>query len=50
MHRVVICWGDTAHLQKEVQDMIWEVDENLDGLVDWDEFKLMFKVGIISAP
>ena len=32
--------------QKEVEDMIWEVDENLDGMVDWDEFKLMFKVRV----
>lgn len=22
--------------------MIWEVDENLDGCVDWDEFRLMY--------
>jgi hypothetical protein len=23
--------------RKEVEDMIWEVDENLDGMVDWEE-------------
>lgn len=27
--------------KKEVEDMIWEVDENLDGCVDWDEMRLM---------
>lgn len=30
--------------QKEVEEMIWEVDEGLDGAVHWDEFKLMFEV------
>ena len=26
----------------EVEDMIWEVDEDCDHCVSWDEFKLMF--------
>ena len=26
----------------EVEDMIWEVDEDCDHAVSWDEFKLMF--------
>ena len=25
-----------------VEDMIWEVDENCDGMLSWDEFKEMF--------
>mmetsp|Transcript_23621 Transcript_23621/g.71002 ORF Transcript_23621/g.71002 Transcript_23621/m.71002 type:complete len:290 (+) Transcript_23621:82-951(+) len=28
--------------KKQLEYMIWEVDENLDGEVDWDEFKMMY--------
>lgn len=27
----------------EVENMLWEVDEDLDGYVSWYEFELMFK-------
>ena len=32
-----------ACTKKEIEEMIWEVDENLDSCVDWEEFKLTFK-------
>jgi hypothetical protein len=32
--------------KKEVEEMIWEVDENLDGYLDWAEFRLMFNRNI----
>jgi len=29
--------------KSELENMIWEVDENLDQCVDWEEFKLMYE-------
>ena len=34
------------HAQKELEDMVWMIDENLDGMVDWEEFTLMFERNI----
>lgn len=28
--------------RKQLEYMIWEIDENLDGVVDWEEFKIMY--------
>mmetsp|Transcript_27546 Transcript_27546/g.30069 ORF Transcript_27546/g.30069 Transcript_27546/m.30069 type:complete len:242 (+) Transcript_27546:78-803(+) len=37
---------DAKNTKKEVEEMIWEVDENLDGHLDWVEFRLMFNRNI----
>jgi len=29
--------------KREVQNMMWEVDEKLDGVIDWDEFQVNFE-------
>ena len=35
--------------RKKIEKMIWEIDENLDGVVDWDEFTLMFERSIADT-
>ena len=34
----------------EVEDMIWEVDENGDGCINWEEFKTMCASRHIGTP
>lgn len=34
--------------KKEISDMIWEADENLDGVVDWDELRAMFNRNLLD--
>ncbi|CEG40061.1 outer dynein arm-docking complex subunit 3 [Plasmopara halstedii] len=34
--------------KKEINDMIWEADENLDGVVDWEELRAMFNRNLLD--
>ena len=33
----------TDYGNSEVEDIIWEVDEDCDGFVDWNNFVLMYR-------
>ena len=41
LNAVLVKLGYTAKKQ-EIEDMIWEVDEDCDGMINWEEFKAMF--------
>ena len=34
--------------KREVQEMIWEIDDDLDGCIDWPEFRLMFTRNVMD--
>lgn len=34
--------------KKEISDMVWEADENLDSAVDWDELRAMFNRNLLD--
>ncbi|KAJ0402698.1 hypothetical protein P43SY_007840 [Pythium insidiosum] len=34
--------------KKEISDMIWEADENLDSVVDWEELRAMFNRNLMD--
>ena len=47
----VVTMMKTLHLKisrREVEEMMWEVDEDLDGMLSWTEFRLMFTRNIMD--
>lgn len=52
-----VCANDVAEMfkflnfkatKKEIDEMIWEVDEDLDSFVNWSEFRLMFNRNVLD--
>ena len=37
------------HQQEDVLNMIWEVDDDLNGYVNWEEFLTMYKRAVFNS-
>jgi Ca2+-binding EF-hand superfamily protein len=40
-------FGTSIH-RRDIDYMIWEVDENADGKIDWDEFQLVYFRNVVD--